>query len=95
MEWNWVYGEFGQNLLIDNLNEADFYLVLRQILPESYTKQSQISVETYDEALSDGKPIIVYVHGNTGSRATFHRVQLYKLLQKNECHVITFDYRST
>ncbi|XP_065202981.1 lysophosphatidylserine lipase ABHD12 [Planococcus citri] len=65
-----------------------------QILPESYTSQSQIAVETYDEAIGDGKPIIIYVHGNSGTRATYHRVQLYKLLQKNECHVIAFDYRS-
>lgn len=42
----------------------------------------------------DETKVIVYFHGNTGSRAAGHRVELYKLLRDLGFHVITFDYRS-
>jgi abhydrolase domain-containing protein 12 len=48
----------------------------------------------YEEALSHGKPVIVYMHGSTGSRGSPLRVELYTLLRNMDCHVITFDYRS-
>ena len=33
------------------------------------------------------------MHGNTGSRARDHRVEMYKLLRNMDYHVICFDYR--
>jgi len=48
----------------------------------------------YEEALSHGEPVIVYMHGNAGARGGSHRVELYTLLRKMNYHVITFDYRS-
>lgn len=41
-----------------------------------------------------GSKIIFYLHGNSGSRAASHRVELYKLLRELGFHVIAFDYRS-
>lgn len=38
-------------------------------------------------------PIILYLHGIFSNRALDHRIGLYKLLQKMNYHVITFDYR--
>lgn len=37
--------------------------------------------------------IVLYLHGNSGTRATEHRVALYKIFQQLNCHVVTFDYR--
>lgn len=34
------------------------------------------------------------MHGNSGTRANEHRVQLYHVLQDINCHVIAVDYRS-
>lgn len=33
------------------------------------------------------------MHGNTGSRARDHRVEMYKLLRDLDYHVVAFDYR--
>lgn len=48
----------------------------------------------YEEALSHGEPVILYMHGNAGTRGGSHRIELYTLLRKMNYHVITFDYRS-
>lgn len=65
------------------------------VLPEKYSG-SQVS--STDEAqffgfLRDGSPIILYLHGNAGTRAAWHRVQLYRVLSRAGFHVVTFDYR--
>lgn len=45
-------------------------------------------------AFSDSRPIVLYVHGNKGSRAGDHRVRLYhRLAYEHDYHVVTFDYR--
>lgn len=56
-----------------------------------YTDASQNI--TYDDWLKHG-PVIIYLHGNAGTRATEYRVKLYKIFTANNFHVITFDYRS-
>ena len=66
-----------------------------QVLPKHYHHSDGfLSEASYTTALSDGSPVILYMHGNTGTRATHHRVQLYKYLAGELAyHVITFDYR--
>ncbi|CAB3995229.1 Hypothetical predicted protein [Paramuricea clavata] len=44
-------------------------------------------------AINDGKPVILYMHGNAYSRATQHRTSTYKVLSALGCHVIAHDYR--
>uniref|UniRef100_A0A4W6F0U3 Lysophosphatidylserine lipase ABHD12 n=1 Tax=Lates calcarifer TaxID=8187 RepID=A0A4W6F0U3_LATCA len=46
----------------------------------------------YDSTLSS-TPVILYLHGNAGTRGGDHRVQLYKVLSSLGYHVVTFDYR--
>jgi len=48
----------------------------------------------YENLLSHGEPIVIYMHGNSGTRANDHRIQLYHVLQNIDCHVIAVDYRS-
>lgn len=57
------------------------------LVNESYTH------EEYEKSLSEGFPIIMYLHGNSGSRISVHRMELYKILQSLNYHVVTFDYR--
>lgn len=47
----------------------------------------------YEDTLKKEQPIILYLHGNKGSRAENHRVELYNKLRRMDYHVITFDYR--
>ncbi|XP_012276941.1 monoacylglycerol lipase ABHD12 isoform X2 [Orussus abietinus] len=67
-----------------------------QILPNSLLNgTAPLTDETYENALRNAKhPVILYMHGNSGSRASSHRVELYKLFQKLDYHVICFDYGS-
>lgn len=40
-----------------------------------------------------GNTIVLYLHGNTASRGSGHRLDVYKLLRNLGYHVISFDYR--
>ncbi|KAM9707629.1 lysophosphatidylserine lipase ABHD12-like [Menidia menidia] len=51
------------------------------------------SSEWYHETLGDGSPVIIYLHGNVGTRATNHRVELVKILSAAGNHVLSLDYR--
>ncbi|KAM9354487.1 lysophosphatidylserine lipase ABHD12-like [Pholidichthys leucotaenia] len=63
-------------------------------LPASQWEQSaRRSPEWYQETLGDGSPVIIYLHGNVGSRAMNHRVQLVKILSAAGFHVLALDYR--
>ncbi|XP_044008566.1 lysophosphatidylserine lipase ABHD12-like [Aphidius gifuensis] len=66
-----------------------------QLLPQLYLNENKIIDDDYfDNVLSNTSiPIIVYLHGIFSNRALDHRIGLYKLLQKMNYHVITFDYR--
>lgn len=51
--------------------------------------------EFYERMLhANGSKVFLYLHGNTGSRAAAHRVELFKLLREMGFHIIAFDYRS-
>jgi len=70
------------------------------ILPESRLPHCTTSNEdnrTFIEdqsAFNDDRPIVLYIHGNGGTRAGSHRGQLYRrLAYEQDCHIITFDYR--
>ncbi|XP_056669771.1 lysophosphatidylserine lipase ABHD12 isoform X5 [Monodelphis domestica] len=47
----------------------------------------------YEDTLASNHPIILYLHGNAGTRGGDHRVALYKVLSSLGYHVVTFDYR--
>ncbi|XP_033018033.1 protein ABHD12B [Lacerta agilis] len=47
----------------------------------------------YEEALADDNPIIIYLHGNGGTRAIGHRVRFVKAMTDGGFHVLSIDYR--
>lgn len=51
------------------------------------------SPEWYQETLGDDRPVIIYLHGNIGTRAKNNRVQLVKILSAAGYHVLSLDYR--
>lgn len=51
------------------------------------------SPEWYRETLGDGRPVIIFLHGNVGTRALKHRVELVKILSSADYHVLSLDYR--
>jgi abhydrolase domain-containing protein 12 len=38
-------------------------------------------------------PVVLYFHGNTGSRANGHRIELYGTLRRLGYHIFAIDYR--
>ncbi|KAF7286424.1 hypothetical protein GWI33_005342 [Rhynchophorus ferrugineus] len=62
-----------------------------QILPENIT-DFEGSDESFEDILDNGQDIIIYSHGNGGTRLSDHRIEMYKVLRKF-FHVFAFDYR--
>jgi len=65
----------------------------RQILPRSLLNNSIPAIdEAYEAILSNinEQPVFLYMHGNSGNRASSHRLELYKLFQDLNYHVIMF-----
>ncbi|XP_041703292.2 lysophosphatidylserine lipase ABHD12 isoform X2 [Coregonus clupeaformis] len=63
-------------------------------VPDSQWQKAQGSgPEWYSETLGDESPVIIYLHGNVGSRAIHHRVELVKILSAAGYHVLSLDYR--
>lgn len=60
------------------------------LLPKSLIRNETMDFES---KLSSGHPIFLYLHGSTGTRGGWHRVQLMKLLTSLDFHVVTIDYR--
>ncbi|KAK7904087.1 hypothetical protein WMY93_016694 [Mugilogobius chulae] len=51
------------------------------------------SPEWFRDALGDGRPVMIFLHGNGGTRAAEHRVGLVKKLSAAGFHVFSLDYR--
>lgn len=65
------------------------------VLPNFYhgNINSESHKDDFIKALSDSAPILLYLHGNTGTRAISHRLEVYKFFTQKGYHVLTFDYR--
>lgn len=74
--------------------EDDVSVGVWHTLPVSqWEKAAGRSPEWYWETLGDGSPVIIYLHGNLGTRAIHHRVELVKILSAAGFHVLSLDYR--
>ncbi|KAF3708477.1 Transmembrane 9 superfamily member 3 EP70-P-iso SM-11044-binding protein Precursor [Channa argus] len=63
-------------------------------VPASQWKEAQgKDLSWYQNTLSDGNPVFIYLHGNTGTRAAPHRVGVAKVLSTLGYHVLVPDYR--
>lgn len=75
--------------------DDDITIGVWQILPgHIVNKTKEFKRDDFEEYLSNEEQnIIIYNHGNSGTRAANHRVELYQVLRKH-FHVIAYDYRS-
>lgn len=71
------------------------YKVIEKMMPNNFdVNDGNDKRNLFEETLRKTKdPIVLYLHGNTGTRANGHRVDLYKTLRKIGYHVIAIDYR--
>ncbi|XP_049926522.1 lysophosphatidylserine lipase ABHD12 [Epinephelus moara] len=69
-------------------------LSVRHTVPAQMWREAQGKQgDWYDSTFSSSHSVILYLHGNAGTRGGDHRVQLYKVLSSLSYHVVTFDYR--
>ncbi|XP_041590319.1 lysophosphatidylserine lipase ABHD12 isoform X1 [Vulpes vulpes] len=74
--------------------EEDVTIGVWHTVPAVWWKDAQGKDQMwYEDALASSHPIILYLHGNAGTRGGDHRVELYKVLSSLGYHVVTFDYR--
>ncbi|RVE57571.1 hypothetical protein OJAV_G00217910 [Oryzias javanicus] len=74
--------------------EEDVWVGVWHTLPASqWEAASGRGADWFQEALGDGRPVIIYLHGNVGTRALKHRVDLVKVLSAAGFHVLSLDYR--
>ncbi|XP_037061178.1 lysophosphatidylserine lipase ABHD12 isoform X4 [Peromyscus maniculatus bairdii] len=74
--------------------EDDVTIGVWHTIPSIWWKNAQGKDQMwYEDALASNHPIILYLHGNAGTRGGDHRVELYKVLSSLGYHVVTFDYR--
>ncbi|XP_015206342.1 lysophosphatidylserine lipase ABHD12 isoform X2 [Lepisosteus oculatus] len=63
-------------------------------VPDSQWEQAQgKGLPWYEASLGDDAPVIIYLHGNGGTRAVSHRVGLIKMLSAAGFHVLVLEYR--
>uniref|UniRef100_A0A8C7G423 Lysophosphatidylserine lipase ABHD12-like n=1 Tax=Oncorhynchus kisutch TaxID=8019 RepID=A0A8C7G423_ONCKI len=75
-------------------SEQGISLGVWHTVPERQWKEAQgKDLEWYQDSLGAGNPIIIYLHGNGGTRAASHRVGLINLLSAMDYHVLALDYR--
>ncbi|KAF7664830.1 hypothetical protein LDENG_00163930, partial [Lucifuga dentata] len=74
--------------------EEDISVGVWHTLPASqWERATGRGPEWYQETLGDGRPVIIYLHGNLGTRAIHHRVELVKILSAADYHIMSLDYR--
>nr|XP_020666954.1 protein ABHD12B [Pogona vitticeps] len=100
--WSFPFGVDFQKPEVYLNHTANFYLTSEpgitfgfwHALPDNRRKEAEGKERSwYEEALADDNPIIVYLHGNGGTRATSHRVLFTKVMSDGGFHVLAVDYR--
>uniref|UniRef100_A0A8C8SH67 Abhydrolase domain containing 12B n=1 Tax=Pelusios castaneus TaxID=367368 RepID=A0A8C8SH67_9SAUR len=93
--------DFGKPELVLN-HTVNFYLTTEpgvtvgiwHVLPDSRGREARGKDHSWhEEALADDDPVIIYLHGNGGNRATAHRVSMMKVMSGAGFHILTLDYR--
>ncbi|XP_017491695.1 PREDICTED: monoacylglycerol lipase ABHD12 isoform X2 [Rhagoletis zephyria] len=80
-----------QNTTIEKDEKIDQLMpVLKSEFPDVNAENEQLF---YERLLKLPGIIVLYLHGNTASRGSGHRVEMYQLLRKLGYHVVALDYR--
>lgn len=74
--------------------EPGFRVGVWHTVPAHMWREAQLKDgHWFESSLTSAQSVILYLHGNAGTRGGDHRVQLYKVLSSLGFHVIAFDYR--
>lgn len=73
--------------------EPGFRIGVWHTVPSHLWKEAQGQGGRWFESSLSSQAVILYLHGNAGTRGGDHRVQLYKVLSSLGFHVVAFDYR--
>lgn len=80
-----------QNSTIEKDEKIDELMpVLKSEFPDVNAENEQLF---YERMLKLPGIIVLYLHGNTASRGSGHRVEMYQVLRKLGYHVVSLDYR--
>lgn len=93
-----------QNITNDKLYNNEFlsseqdeakYKVIENMLGEDFdVYEAEHKKRLFESTLRMTRgSVVLYLHGNTGSRGAVHRVELYKILRRLGHHVLAIDYR--
>lgn len=81
----------------DNIELGVWHILPESTLSSCTTSHHDNRTSIQDDAQAfrlDSRPIVLYIHGNKGTRAGEHRSRLYRrLAYEHDYHVVTFDYR--
>ncbi|XP_045457270.1 lysophosphatidylserine lipase ABHD12-like [Melitaea cinxia] len=72
-----------------------WHIIPCSLFRELFVVHDNLTLEKrlHNELKRTHSTVILYCHGNSNHRASPHRLQLYKVFQEMNFHVITFDYR--
>ncbi|KAF9415235.1 hypothetical protein HW555_007111 [Spodoptera exigua] len=72
-----------------------WHIVPCSMFREVFVIRDYLSVDArlHQELKRTQNTVVLYCHGNSNHRASPHRLQMYKVFQELNFHVITFDYR--
>ncbi|XP_034654231.1 lysophosphatidylserine lipase ABHD12 isoform X1 [Drosophila subobscura] len=89
---------FDQDITLDERRDDDYEQELRLLAPAIKSEFPSIVPENeqlfYERLLRmPGGTVVIYLHGNTATRGSGHRSEVYKLLRNLNYHVLSFDYR--
>ncbi|XP_032524529.1 lysophosphatidylserine lipase ABHD12-like isoform X2 [Danaus plexippus] len=74
-----------------------WHIVPCSLFRELFVVHDYLSIDQrlLNELRKTRNTVVLYCHGNSNHRASPHRLQMYKVFQDLNFHVITFDYRGT
>ncbi|CAL4095232.1 unnamed protein product, partial [Meganyctiphanes norvegica] len=77
----------------ENIEIGVWHILPQSLLYRAPNDTSSNQTKWFEASLNKHYPIVVYLHGNGGTRAASNRVGLYYVLRSMDYHVIAFDYR--
>lgn len=85
--------ELQNETVVNDNNDEELKRMAPIIKTEFPMVTSQNEQLFYERLLKIPGTVVLYLHGNTASRGSGHRVEIYKILRKLGYHVLSLDYR--
>lgn len=92
---NITHDSLSQNQLVEDDQEEIKYKTIENLMGDNFDIGNAEHKQNFFESvlrMTRGS-IVLYLHGNTGSRGALHRVELYKIMRRLGHHVLAIDYR--